>query len=104
MMKPQVLSEIKRVILQQEPGAEIILYGSYARGDYQADSDIDILILIDKSTVTREDENKIAHRLYDLELNTQQVISPLIRTKKNWHEKYPNTALFVNINKEGIRI
>ena len=27
----------------------VILYGSYARGDYKADSDIDIMILLDLS-------------------------------------------------------
>ena len=26
---------------------EVILYGSYARGDYREDSDIDIMILVD---------------------------------------------------------
>ena len=104
MKKQQLLSEIKRLVLLQEPGAEIILYGSYARGDYQPDSDMDILILLDKEKITRDDEKNISHQLYDLELGTNQVISPLIRSKKTWYEKYPNTALFINIKKEGIRI
>ncbi len=104
MQKQQLLSEIKRVILLHEPGAEIILYGSHARGDYHTDSDMDILILLDKEKVTHDDEKKISHQLYDLELNTNQVISPLVRPKKTWYKKYPNTALFINIKKEGIRI
>mgnify|MGYP000916201491 CR=1 FL=1 len=29
----------------------VILYGSYARGDYKADSDIDIMILLDLSDI-----------------------------------------------------
>ena len=28
---------------------QIILYGSYARGDYREDSDVDIMILVDMS-------------------------------------------------------
>lgn len=28
---------------------QIILYGSYARGDYHSDSDVDIMILVDMS-------------------------------------------------------
>ena len=104
MKKQQLLSEIKRLILLEEPGAEIILYGSHARGDHQPDSDMDILILLDKEKITSDDEKKISHQLYDLELNTSQVISPLVRAKKMWYEKYPNTSLFINIKKEGIRI
>lgn len=98
----KILDEIKKRVLQQDPKAEIILYGSYARGDHRDDSDIDILILVDKETITWEDEKKIAYPLYDLELKSNQVISPLIRSKKMWYEKYPNTGLFINIKKEGI--
>lgn len=104
MQQQQLLSEIKRLVLGQQPGAEIILYGSYARGDYQPDSDMDILILLDKEKITRDDEKNISHQLYDLELDANQAISTLIRSKKTWYEKYPNTALFINIQKEGIRI
>ena len=104
MDKQQVLSEIKNIILQREPRADIILYGSYARGDHHSDSDIDILILVDDENLTWEDEKRITYPLHDLELRTNYVISPLIRSKKIWHEKYPNTGLFINIKKEGIRI
>lgn len=104
MEKGQLLSEIKKLVLQQEPEAEVILYGSYARGDYRPDSDIDILILLNKEIINHEDEKRISYPLYDLEFNSSQVISPLIRSKKTWYEKYPNTGLFINIKKEGIRL
>ncbi len=104
MEKKQILSEIKRLVLLQEPGAEIILYGSHARGDFRPDSDMDILILLDKENINRDDEEKISDPLYDLELGSSQVISPLIRSKKIWYEKYPNTSLFINIKNEGIHI
>lgn len=104
MEKKYLISQIKKAILQEEPGAEIILYGSFARGDNDTDSDLDILVLLEKENITNEDERKIASPLYDLGLQTNQIISPLIRSKKTWLEKYPNTPLFMNIKKEGIRI
>ncbi len=104
MKKEEILTEIKKRVLLQEPGAEIILYGSYARGDNQPDSDIDLLILLEKENISRDDEKKITHPLFFLELETNQVISPLIRSKKSWNELYPNTALFRNIQKDGIAI
>ena len=104
MERLKLLSEIKKLVLQQDPYAEIILYGSHARGDYKSDSDMDILILVNKEKITREDEKRISYPLYDLEFATNQVISPLIRSKKIWFEKYPNTPLFINILKEGVRL
>ncbi len=104
MEKPQLLSEIKNIILQQEPQAEIILYGSHARGDYRTDSDMDILILLDKENIGYEDQKRLSHPLYDLEFDANQVISPLIRSKKTWNEKYPNTTLFINISREGVHL
>lgn len=104
MNTQQILSEIKKTILDQDPNAEVILYGSFARGDYREDSDIDILILLDKESITYEDESRIAHPLYYLENKTNKVISPLIRSRKVWYEKYPNTGLFINIKNEGIQL
>jgi hypothetical protein len=65
---------------------------------------MDILILLDKENINRDDEKKISDPLYDLELGSSQVISPLIRSKRTWYEKYPNTPLFINIKNEGIHI
>lgn len=104
MGKQELLAAIKKMVLLQEPNAEIILYGSFARGDNKADSDLDLLILLDKENISYEDEKKIAHPLFDLELQTQQVISPFIKSKKSWYESYPNTAIFQNIKKDGIKI
>jgi uncharacterized protein len=104
MGEQEILSEIKRLVLLQEPTAEIILYGSHARGDFRQDSDIDLLILLDKEKITYADEKRIANSLFNLELKTQQVISPFIKSKSTWYEKYPNTALFINIKKDGKQI
>lgn len=101
MRNADILNKIKHLVLEQEPNAEIILFGSYARGSYNTESDLDILILLDKENITRDDERKITSPLFDLELANSLVISPLIRSKKNWYKLYPNTALFKNINREG---
>lgn len=43
-----VLSSIKRDILECAPSAKVYLFGSIARGKYTAASDIDILIVVSK--------------------------------------------------------
>jgi predicted nucleotidyltransferase len=101
MEKQELLSEIKRLVLLQEPDAEIILYGSYARGDNRPDSDLDLLILLQKEKVTYFDEKRISYPLYALEINTGQIISPLILPKNKWEKKFRITSLYQNIQKEG---
>ena len=99
-----ILEKIKKSVAVTAPGAKIILYGSYARGDYHTESDIDVLILVDQETIDHEDEKKIAYPLYDIEFESGRVISPLIRTKTDWNGKYTITPLFENITKEGIEL
>ncbi len=56
--KELILAKIKNTVLSIEPDATVILYGSFARGDNRSDSDMDILILVDKEKITRDDEKK----------------------------------------------
>ena len=44
-MKEEIIDNIVNIIVSKVKPDKIILFGSYARGDYRKDSDIDILIL-----------------------------------------------------------
>jgi uncharacterized protein len=79
-----ILSSIKSTIYSIDPKAIVILYGSYARGDSTPDSDIDLLILIDKDKLTAEDKINISYPLYDIEFETGQTISPLVLSRSDW--------------------
>lgn len=86
------------------PEAEIILYGSQARGDAGPDSDIDLLILVDKEKLSYQDVVAITYPLYDLELTENVVISPLVYTKKQWESRPFQTPFYINVMNEGIRL
>lgn len=61
---------------------ETLLYGSEARGNAHADSDIDLLILVD--SVNAETEDDIFKALYPIELSTGILIIPLVVAKSQW--------------------
>jgi uncharacterized protein len=48
--KSLVLNRIKTIVKQIDPKADVILYGSRARGDERPDSDWDLLILVNSKT------------------------------------------------------
>ncbi len=95
---------IRETLQSTAPGATVILYGSYARGDYRSDSDLDILILLDKAKITREDEKRVKYPLYEIEFETGKIISPLVLSKKEWESHHRITPFYENVIKEGVVI
>ena len=98
----QILQLIKTSVQETAPGATVILYGSYARGDYNEESDIDLLILLDCEKITRDEKIKITYPLYDIELNVGVIISPKVRSKKIWETRYTASSFHRNVTREGI--
>jgi predicted nucleotidyltransferase len=100
----QIINKIVRTADSSYPDSEIYLYGSKARGDSNKNSDWDLLILLNSKKVPFAIETKLMDDLYEIELETGEIISPLIYSKSGWNEKYSITPLYENIQKEGIRI
>jgi predicted nucleotidyltransferase len=99
-----LLHKISEAIHKKDPYAEAYLFGSRARGDSNELSDWDILILVDANKVTNEIDDKFRNELYDLELESEQIISTLIYPKKYWHTTLKFSPLYNNVNNEGIKL
>jgi predicted nucleotidyltransferase len=92
-----IRTEIKRI----DPKAKVVLFGSRARGDARKDSDWDLLILIDSQNI-REKEDLFRDKIYDLELETGEIISMFVYNNKDWTSRHKITPLYKSIKKEGV--
>ena len=84
---------------------KIILYGSYARGDFNKKSDIDIMILTD----LKDDEMydyfvKVSDLAYDIEYdnNFNITLSPLIKNIDKFNYWLEALPFYMNVQKEGV--
>lgn len=99
-----IISRIKETIRNKDPEAEAFLFGSRARGEERPDSDWDILILVDSEKVTNEIEDTFRDELYDIELDSGQIISTFIYSKDQWHSSLRFSPLYSNAELDGIRL
>ena len=104
MKRTEVVNQIGQAIRHLEPSATAILYGSEARGDARPDSDIDVLVLLegDKRNLQREEE--LSGKLYEIELATGILISPMIMLRKQWENRPFKTPFYINVMTEGVRL
>ena len=99
-----IIHLIKSKIQKKNPDAEVILFGSHARGEAHSKSDWDILILLSNLKVDRNTEMEYRDELFDVELQTDEVISAFIYSKEIWENRHKITPLYKNIQQEGIRL
>ena len=80
----------------------VYLYGSYARGDSQPDSDIDVLVVLREDFDYFDVLNKTSYLASDLSLQNDTVISCVFITKDDFLHR--RTPLLINVRREGIRV
>lgn len=84
---------------------KIIVYGSYARGDFTENSDIDMMVL---TTLKDEDSSSISYQLYDLAFEYQIEygidISVIVKNEDQFNYWLGALPFYDNVNREGVVI
>ncbi len=88
-----LLHGVKELIREFLPKAEVLLYGSVARGTQDAESDYDILVLTD-SLLSHREQNEIRGAVFDWSIERDIVISMLFRSKDEWNSALAQVSPF----------
>lgn len=83
--------------------SKVIVYGSYARGDYRKESDVDVMILVDMSEEEiRKYENCVYDIAFEIEINTGIDISPIIKSESQYKYWVDVLPFYRNVRDEGV--
>ena len=97
----QFSRELKRML--GERLVRVVLYGSYARGTYHDNSDVDIMVLVNMlEDEIRRIKNSIYDLAFEIEMNTGIDIAPIIKEKKQYEYWVDTLPFYRNVRDEGI--
>ena len=83
----------------------VVLYGSYARGDYADDSDLDVVALVHGDRKKLQDQLRIVwDQTCDLELEYDMVLSPAVIPYEEFEKYREDIPYYRNIANEGVTV
>lgn len=108
---PQIMQNLITLYVEQIKNVygshlrQIILYGSYARGDYSKDSDVDIMILLDISDMEIKSYfDKLTDMTFDFNMNYDIDIKPIAKNEEHFKKWVVNYPFYANVYKEGVTL
>lgn len=99
----RLLPEIEERIRDSfgEKVKKIVLFGSYARGDYNEESDIDILVIVDDENLSFYKKQRT--KLTTYYMDKEEIFLSIVIQKVSITDRYKNHSPFLmNVNNDGI--
>ncbi len=97
-----LLDRCRQAIRRAVPDADVILYGSRARGDATEYSDYDILVLVDQP-VSIALKDRILSSIYPLELETGAMLTLVTYNRRQWESlPYREMPFHKNVERDGV--
>ena len=96
---PELIDYIVQKIVNAIDPEKIILFGSYARGDYSEESDLDLFIIKDGDHNSRIMRRKVADLLWGREFSLDLIVRK--PTEVEWNFRAKNPFYLYHIFKDG---
>lgn len=85
------------------PNSEVWLYGSRARNDYRANSDWDLLVLLNKDKITTDDFDRFGYSFILFGSQFSEDINPQLYTFREWEDR-KITPYYQNVEHDKLAI
>ena len=82
---------------------DVRLFGSYARGDFNDDSDIDVMVIVDMDyTEAKKYLEKVCEIAFEIDSEINTIISPIIRSRRDYEIRKELPGFYRNVELEGV--
>ena len=103
----QIVEELQEAVSAMFPHGqmETILFGSYARGNADEGSDIDVLFLVNASRKTIMERNwELGELAAELLMKYGVLVSPILKNREYFYSNAEVLPFFRNVDREGVRV
>ena len=84
----------------------VILFGSYARGDYDEESDIDVMFLIDDEAKILQSKYRkpVGRIIADIDWKYEVLLCSVLQNEQDFYAAVNSIPFYHNVEKEGITL
>jgi len=98
----KALKELKKEVLKLYPDAKLILFGSKVRGDFDEESDVDVLVIV--SELDFRKKKKIINTTTEINWKFNTNITSIVVDKEEFLKNKSIIPLYNEIREEGISV
>jgi uncharacterized protein len=100
----EALAAIKKEVREiAGDGAMLIVYGSYARGEEQKDSDVDLMVVLPDEKALFPIKDKIRDAIFEIGYDVDFLFSTMI-VPESYARKFEGFKVFASVEREGIPV
>lgn len=102
-------ADVRAVLAELKPGLQalygerlkgVYLFGSYARGEADEESDVDVLVVLDHVSRYAEELDRTSELISTLSLEHGVTLSRVFASEQRWRDE--QTMFFLNVREEAV--